>query len=131
MACSLFQASGHCCAAGRRGGLADVEAHTIDSNVLGFVRLNGARMKKSSSSVESMSFCLKRTIANMATSRKIAHLWEWKEIVCWDTTSREPRPQIQSLEMLHYPDRQEPDVDDGILDDSSLSGWFSKVKCWN
>jgi hypothetical protein len=66
-------------------------------------------------------------IANMATSRKIEHLREWKKIVCWDTTSEEPCPEIEFLEMLHYPDRKQPIVNKGILNDSSLSGWFSKV----
>jgi len=59
------------------------------------------------------------------------HLREWKEIVCWDTTSREPRPKVQFLEMLHYPDRQEPVANEGNLDDSGLSGWLSKVVCLN
>jgi hypothetical protein len=59
------------------------------------------------------------------------HLWEWKEIVCRDTTSAEPRPEVKFLEMLHYPDRQEPVVNEGYLEDSELSGWFSKVACLN
>jgi hypothetical protein len=67
----------------------------------------------------------------MAACRKMEHLREWKEIVCWDATLDEPRPEIRFLEMLHYPNRQEPDVDEGVLDDSSLSGWFSKVNCLN
>jgi len=89
------------------------------------VRLSGATIKRIS--IEQMSFSHKRVIANMATSRKMEHLREWKEIVCWDTASEEPRPEMEFLEMFHYPDRQQPVMNKGILDDSSLSGWFSKV----
>lgn len=63
----------------------------------------------------------------MATCRKMEHLRKWKEIVCWDTTSAEPRPEVKFLEMLHYPDRPEPVVREGTKDDSELSGWLSKV----
>jgi len=59
------------------------------------------------------------------------HLQEWKEIVCWDTTSREPRPKVQFLEVLLYPDRQEPFVNQGNLDNSGLCGWLFKVVCLN
>jgi hypothetical protein len=105
-------------------------AHVIGSNVLNFVPLNGATIKKSfdfNSVNEFLLEAAKRVIANMATCRKMEHLREWKEVVCWDATSREPRPKVQFLEMLHYPDRQEPVVDEGNLDDSILPEWFSKV----
>jgi hypothetical protein len=95
-------------------------------NVLNFVRLSGAKIKRSS--IEQMSFPYKRVIANMATSRKMEHLREWKEIVCWDTASEEPRPELEFLEMFHDPDRRQPVMNKGrILDDSSLSCWFSKA----
>jgi len=66
-------------------------------------------------------------IADKETSQKMEHVFETKEIVCWDPASGEPHPEIQFLEMLHYPDRTQPIKDNGILDESLLSAWFSKV----
>jgi len=34
---------------------------------------------------------------------------------------------MEYLEMIRYPHRQEPYIDKGIVDDSSLSAWFSKA----
>jgi len=47
-------------------------------------------------------------IVDMATSQKTDHVWESKEIVCWEPASGEPRPEMEFLEMLHYPDSPEP-----------------------
>jgi hypothetical protein len=55
------------------------------------------------------------------------HVFETKEIVCWDLASGEPRPGVEFLEMLHYPDCPQPIKYEGILNDSSLSDWLSKV----
>jgi len=55
------------------------------------------------------------------------HLREWNKIVRSDKASEESRPKMEYLEMLRYPDRPQPDMNKGILDDLSLSSWVLKV----
>jgi hypothetical protein len=63
----------------------------------------------------------------MAMTRKIEHLWEWKEIACSDNASEEHRPKVEFLEMIRYPHLQKPDMNKGTLDDLSISDWLAKV----
>ena len=67
------------------------------------------------------SDCQESHVSNME------HVREWKEIVFWDNASEESPPEMEYLEMIRYPHRQEPYIDKGIVDDSSLSAWFSKA----
>jgi hypothetical protein len=55
------------------------------------------------------------------------HLWEWKEIACLDNASEEHRPKVEFLEMFRYPHLPQLVMNEGTLDDLSMSDWLAKV----
>ena len=63
----------------------------------------------------------------MATTRKMEHLREWKEIACSDNATVEHRPKVEFLEMFRYPHLHKPVMNKGTLDDLSMSDWLAKA----